>query len=67
MSLPWGVAASPGGNTRQVQSALGSQEALVEFIRYRHYLGKKQWEYRCGAVIFCPKRDVAMGRAGGCG
>jgi tetratricopeptide (TPR) repeat protein len=50
----------------QVQAALRSQEALVEFIRYTHYLGKGQWETRYGAVIFVPKgalQWVALGAA----
>ena len=50
----------------QVQSALDSQEALVEFIRYDHDLGKIDKETRYGAVIFTQKgalQWVALGAA----
>ncbi len=39
----------------QVQAALRPQEALIEFVRYSHYLGKQKWEPRYGAVIFSLK------------
>jgi CHAT domain-containing protein len=35
----------------EVQKAIPPQTALVEFIRYRHYLGRQQWEDRYGAAI----------------
>jgi tetratricopeptide (TPR) repeat protein len=35
----------------QVQTALGKDEALIELLRYRHYLGKSQLETRYGAVV----------------
>lgn len=34
-----------------VQRALGEKEALIEMIRYRHYLGRGQFEARYGALI----------------
>ncbi len=38
----------------QVQQAIPSQAALVEFIYYNHYLGRSKWERRYGAVVFSP-------------
>ena len=35
----------------QVQGALASNQALVELLRYSHYLGKAQRETRYGAVV----------------
>jgi tetratricopeptide (TPR) repeat protein len=35
----------------QVQAALGKDEALIELVRYRHYLGKSKWENRYGVVV----------------
>ncbi|PZR75038.1 MAG: hypothetical protein DLM73_06270 [Chthoniobacterales bacterium] len=35
----------------QVQATLGKNEALIEFLRYDHYLGKGKFEPRYGAVV----------------
>ena len=35
----------------QVQSALPNQAALIELLRYRHYVGKGKFEPRYGAVL----------------
>src|SRR5205823_1809906 len=35
----------------QVQAALPGRTALVELLRYHHYLGKQKWEQRYGAAI----------------
>jgi tetratricopeptide (TPR) repeat protein/CHAT domain-containing protein len=42
---------------RQVQSALSKQAALIELLRYSHYLGKDKYEPRYGAIL--------MGASGG--
>ncbi|HEY5706735.1 MAG TPA: CHAT domain-containing tetratricopeptide repeat protein [Terrimicrobiaceae bacterium] len=55
-----------GVSVEQVQGALGSDQVLVELLRYEHYLGKKQWETRYGAAVFGPKADpqwVPLGAA----
>jgi len=36
---------------QQVQSALPQQAALIELLRYSHYLGKDKFEPRYGAVV----------------
>lgn len=38
----------------QVQSAIPTNGTLVELLRYNHYLGKNQWEFRYGAVVIVP-------------
>jgi tetratricopeptide (TPR) repeat protein len=43
----------------QVQSAMPSDSVLVEFLRYRHYLGKNEWQTRYGAVVL-PKQGGAI-------
>ena len=35
----------------QVQSALRQHAALIELLRYRHYLGKDNHEWRYGAIV----------------
>jgi CHAT domain-containing protein len=35
----------------QVQSVLPHQAALIEFLRYGHYLGKNKFELRYGAIV----------------
>ena len=50
----------------QVQSALPEQAALVELIRYSHYLGKDKFEVRYGAMVVGTKGEphwVALGSA----
>jgi tetratricopeptide (TPR) repeat protein len=36
---------------QQVQSALPQQAALIELLRYSHYLGKDKYEPRYGAIV----------------
>ena len=38
-------------------SALVSDQVLVELLRYRHYLGKKEWETRYGALLIASKGE----------
>ncbi len=54
-----------GVTGRQVASSLRSDEALVEWVRYNHYLGKGEWERRYGAVVFSPGKAqwIVLGRA----
>jgi tetratricopeptide (TPR) repeat protein len=50
----------------EVQKAIPPQTALVEFIRYHHYLGRHQWEDRYGAVILASNGEpkwVCLGAA----
>jgi tetratricopeptide (TPR) repeat protein len=50
----------------QVQAALPNDTVLVEYVRYRHYLGKSTSELRYGAVVLsadAPPRWVALGSA----
>ncbi len=50
----------------EVQKLIPPQTALVEFIRYRHYLGHQQWEYLYGAVILASNGEpewVCLGSA----
>jgi len=49
-----------------VEKAIPPQTALVEFIRYFHYLGQQQWETRYGAVVLvanCEPKWVGLGSA----
>ena len=39
----------------QVQSAIPSDGALIEYLRYSHYLGKGKWEPRYGAIVLFSK------------
>jgi len=41
----------------QVQSALPQQAALIEFLRYSHYLGKDKYEPRYGAIVIDAKGE----------
>jgi CHAT domain-containing protein len=50
----------------EVQNAIPPQTALVEFIRYHHYLGRQQWEDRYGAVTLASNAEpkwVCLGAA----
>src|SRR5262249_20059184 len=38
----------------QVQAALRKDEALIELLRYNHYLGKNKFEFCYGAVVIAP-------------
>jgi uncharacterized small protein (DUF1192 family) len=39
----------------QVQSNIPNDGALIEYLRYEHYLGKGQWEQRYGAIVLFSK------------
>ena len=39
----------------QVQPAILSDAALIEYLRYGHYLGKEKWEQRYGALVLLSK------------
>lgn len=55
-----------GVTTSDVQKALSSGQALVECVRYSHYLGKEKWEVRYGAVVVAADeiKWVSLGSAG---
>jgi CHAT domain-containing protein/Tfp pilus assembly protein PilF len=40
-----------GVSLEQVQSAIPQDTALIEYLRYGHYLGKGKWEPRYGAIV----------------
>ena len=42
----------------QVQQAMPEDSVLVEYLRYRHHLGKRNWETRYGALLLPPKGEV---------
>jgi CHAT domain-containing protein len=44
-----------GVRLEQVQRAIPNDGALIEYLRYRHYLGKNQWEERYGAIVLFSK------------
>src|SRR5260370_1699489 len=44
-----------GVSLEQVQPTIPKDGALIEYLRYRHYLGKNQWEPRYGAVVLFSK------------
>jgi len=49
-----------------VQAAIPTNAALVEFLAYRHYLGKDLWERRYGATVLTHSGEpkwVCLGRA----
>src|SRR5208282_4717301 len=39
----------------QVQPTIPSDGALIEYLRYGHYLGKGEWEQRYGAIVLLSK------------
>jgi tetratricopeptide (TPR) repeat protein len=50
----------------QVQAAIPKDGALVEYVRYSHYLGRNHFEPRYGAVLILPKveaRWISLGNA----
>ncbi len=49
----------------EVARSLRADEALVEWARYKHYLGNGEWEMRYGAVVFSPgmAQWIVLGRA----
>ena len=38
-----------------MQSAIPSDGALIEYVRYKDYLGKVRWETRYGAIVLLSK------------
>ena len=40
-----------GVSLEQVQSTIPNDGALIEYLRYGHYLGKGKWEQRYGAIV----------------
>ncbi|PWT77762.1 MAG: kinesin [Acidobacteria bacterium] len=55
-----------GVTAKQVQATLAKDEALIELIRYEHYLGKNKSEPRYGAVVITASREpkwVPLGSA----
>jgi CHAT domain-containing protein len=44
-----------GVSLEQVQAAIPNDGALIEYLRYPHYLGKEKWEPRCGAIVLFSK------------
>src|SRR5206468_2643978 len=55
-----------GVTVQQVQSALPQQAALIELLRYSHYLGKFKHEPRYGAIVIGAKSEpgwVPLGSA----
>jgi hypothetical protein len=49
----------------QVQSVLPATGSLVELLRYNHYLGRKRWETRYGAVVIAPAGEPTWVPLGG--
>ena len=44
-----------GVSLEQVQPTIPNDGALIEYLRYRHYLGKGKWEQRYGAIVLFSK------------
>jgi tetratricopeptide (TPR) repeat protein len=44
-----------GVHLEQVQAAIPNDGALIEYLRYSHYLGRNQWEKRYGAILLFSK------------
>jgi tetratricopeptide (TPR) repeat protein/CHAT domain-containing protein len=44
-----------GVSLEQVQPTIPNDGTLIEYLRYRRYLGKKQWEPRYGAIVLFSK------------
>ena len=44
-----------GVSLEQVQSTIPNDGALIEYLRYGHYLGKGKWEPRYGAIVLFSK------------
>ena len=50
----------------QVQPIIPNDAALIEYLRYWHYMGKNQWEQRYGAIVLFPKGTplwIPLGKA----
>ena len=53
-------------SVEDIQISIPSDAALLDFVRYSHYLGKVQWEDRYGAIILTstgPAQWVPLGKA----
>ena len=44
-----------GVRLEQVQATIPDDGALIEYLRYPHYLGKGKWEQRYGAIVLISK------------
>ena len=44
-----------GVSLEQVQPTIPNDGALIEYLRYGHYLGKGKWEQRYGAIVLFSK------------
>ena len=44
-----------GVSLEQVQPTIPNDGALIEYLRYSHYLGKGKWERRYGAIVLFSK------------
>ena len=44
-----------GVSLEQVQATIPNDGALIEYLRYSHYLGKGKWEPRYGAIVLFSK------------
>jgi tetratricopeptide (TPR) repeat protein len=44
-----------GVSLEQVQPTIPNDGALIEYLRYPHYLGKRIWEQRYGAIVLSSK------------
>ena len=44
-----------GVSLEQVQATIPNDDALIEYLRYPHYLGKGKWELRYGAIVLFSK------------
>jgi len=49
----------------EVQSVLGNDTALLEFVRYAHYLGNAKFELRYGAVLLGNGETALVGAGAG--
>jgi CHAT domain-containing protein len=55
-----------GLSLAQVQASIPNDGALIEYLRYGHYLGKGEWEQRYGAVVLSaatPPHWIPLGGA----
>jgi CHAT domain-containing protein/Flp pilus assembly protein TadD len=55
-----------GVSLEQVESRIPDDAALIEYLRYPHYLGKGKWEWRYGAVVLFSKDTplwIPLGKA----
>jgi tetratricopeptide (TPR) repeat protein len=53
-------------SVEQVQSRIPNDGALIEYLRYLHYLGKNQWEWSYGAILLFSKGEpiwIPLGKA----